>query len=202
MHCAEQKRELRSTALIWAVLACALYLLVSNLWPPVRGLIAQALEQRFARTSNIQLDNVAGIIALGGSHDRIVEAVRLAHQYPKTKLVITGAPAEDEAYALAQGFSNDRLIIEPNAKTTFENAVYSRRMLAPGRNTTWLIVTSAIHMPRAIGAFREAGFTVESWPVFDESSANLSSSRSTMHEVFGLLGYWFLRRIDSPFPAA
>jgi uncharacterized SAM-binding protein YcdF (DUF218 family) len=200
MHCAERKRC--TTALVGAALVCAVFALASNLWAPVRALITQALEQRFARASDIQSDKVAGIIALGGSHDRIVEAVRLAHEYPKTKLVITGAPPEDEAYALAQGFSNDRLIIEPNATSTFENAVYSRRLLAPDRNKTWLIVTSAIHMPRAIGAFREAGFSVEPWPVFDQSGNGRSSSRPTMHEVFGLLGYWVLGRIDSLFPAA
>ena len=126
----------------------------------------------------------------------MVEAAHLASEYAEAKLVITGASPQDEALRAGTGFGHGRLVIEPKAKTTFENAIYSRQLVAPNRNEKWLIVTSAIHMPRAIGAFREAGFSVLPWPVADRSD-----NRTTLHEVFGLLGYWLLGRIDSPFPA-
>ena len=140
-------------------------------------------------------------IALGGSHERVVEAVRLAKQYPDAKLVVTGASPQDQAYAQAQGLTEGRLVIEPHAKTTYENALFSRQMLAPDRHEKWLIVTSAIHMPRAVGAFRGAGFSVVPWPVFDQPVIDTEVTPMTLHEVFGLLYYWLLGRIDSLFPA-
>ena len=76
-------------------------------------------------------DAVTGIIALGGSHERIVEAARLAKQYPRC---VTGASPIDQSYAQAQGLTEGRLVIEPQAKTTYENALFSCQMLAPDRN--------------------------------------------------------------------
>ena len=169
-----------------------------NLWNKTRAFLTLKLQSRFARTT--PSDAVTGIIALGGSHARVVEAVRLAKLYPDAKLVVTGESPEDRAYAQAE-VTDGRLVIEPNAKTTYENAHFSRQLLQPDQRQSWLIVTSAIHMPRAVGAFREAGFSVLPWPVFDQPSIDAAATRVTLHEVFGLLDYWVLGRIDSLFPA-
>jgi uncharacterized SAM-binding protein YcdF (DUF218 family) len=37
--------------------------------------------------------------------------------------------------------------------------------MQPKPGERWLLVTSAAHMPRAIGCFRRAGFAVEACPV-------------------------------------
>jgi uncharacterized SAM-binding protein YcdF (DUF218 family) len=191
-------------AVLPAVLACAGLSLATGLYHASCAFLTAALEDRFTRPTDVSLDDVNGFIALGGSHDRIVEAVRLARQYPNAKLIVTGAPPEDVAYAQSQGFAKDRLLIEPQAKTTFENALFSRQLLAPDGRQKWLIVTSAVHMPRAVGSFREAGFSALPWPVFEQQTGTVNTvetSRATLHEVFGLLEYWFLGRIGSPFPA-
>ncbi len=191
-------------AVLAAILACAGLSLATELYHASCAFLTAMLQDRFARVSDASLDDVNGFIALGGSHDRIVEAVRLARQYPNAKLVVTGAPAEDVAYVQSQGFAKDRLLIEPRAKTTFENALFSRQLLAPDGRQKWLIVTSAVHMPRAVGSFREAGFSVLPWPVFEQQTGTvgtIQTSRATLHEVFGLLEYWVLGRIGSPFPA-
>jgi len=104
------------------------------------------------------------------------------------------------AYTPARGFTKGRLLIEPQAKTTIENALVSRQMLAPEREK-WPIVTSAVHIPRAVGAFREVGVLVLPWPVFDQQTGTAEAGRKTLHEVFGLLENWILGRTSSPLPA-
>jgi uncharacterized SAM-binding protein YcdF (DUF218 family) len=63
------------------------------------------------------------------------------------------------------GVSKDRIIVERRARNTVENATFTKQLVAPERGERWLLVTSAAHMPRAIGVFREAGFPVEAYPV-------------------------------------
>ena len=66
-----------------------------------------------------------------------------------------------------------------------------------------MLITSAYHMPRAIGAFRQAGFDVEAWPVdyrtrgeadlarpFDKVSEGLRRVDVASREWVGLLAYW------------
>jgi uncharacterized SAM-binding protein YcdF (DUF218 family) len=43
--------------------------------------------------------------------------------------------------------------------------MYSAALLKPKSRERWLLVTSAMHMPRAVGCFLVAGFQVESCPV-------------------------------------
>jgi uncharacterized SAM-binding protein YcdF (DUF218 family) len=68
----------------------------------------------------------------------------------------------------------------------------------PGQS--WVLVTSALHMPRAIGAFQAVGFPVHPWPVIDTPAGGKPLSDRVWHEVLGLLGYWALGRSASPYP--
>jgi uncharacterized SAM-binding protein YcdF (DUF218 family) len=188
-------------AIVVAGLLCALVSIAGCIWRSACGVLQIELEHRFARRPPAATDGIAGIIVLGGEHQRVVEAVRLARELPKTKLIVTGASPGDEAYARSQGFAGDRLVIEPYARTTFQNAIFTRKILLPKDSQKWLVVTSAIHMPRAVGAFREAGFSVVPWPVFDQPPAGSGAAATTLHEAFGLLGYWLLGWSDSLFPS-
>jgi uncharacterized SAM-binding protein YcdF (DUF218 family) len=58
-----------------------------------------------------------------------------------------------------------RIVFERNSRNTWENAVDARALAAPQPGETWLLVTSAFHMPRAVGCFRRAGWTVTPFPV-------------------------------------
>ena len=51
------------------------------------------------------------------------------------------------------------------SRNTVENALFSKEIAQPKPGERWLLVTSAYHLPRAIGVFRKAGFAVEAYPV-------------------------------------
>ena len=58
-----------------------------------------------------------------------------------------------------------RVILENRSRNTHENAAFTAALVHPKPGERWLLVTSAWHMPRAVGCFRQAGFTVEAFPV-------------------------------------
>jgi uncharacterized SAM-binding protein YcdF (DUF218 family) len=87
-------------------------------------------------------------------------------------------------------------------------------IVAPKPNERWLLVTSAYHMPRAVGVFRKAEFPVEAYPVdwrtrgsqdlwrpFDRASDGLRRTDVAVREWTGLLIYWLTGRSSALFPA-
>src|SRR5690606_34882032 len=107
--------------------------------------------------------------------ERVTETVLLARKLPEAKVVFTGGAAslllsgESAAPAVASfleaaGIAPDRIVLERVSRNTYENAILVRELLEPRPGDTWLLVTSAWHMPRAVGAFRQAGFDVVPWP--------------------------------------
>jgi uncharacterized SAM-binding protein YcdF (DUF218 family) len=167
--------------------------------------------------------------ALNEAAERLVEAAILTRRFPGAKIAFSGGDAGvlykagseaegAESLLAALGVPRDRLILEAKSRDTYENAVLLKEELAkqselgPGRR--WLLVTSAYHMPRAIGAFRQAGFDVEAWPVdyrtrgradlirpFDKVSEGLRRVDVASREWAGLLAYRLTGRSDALFPA-
>lgn len=185
---------------------------------------------------------LAGIIVLGGAIDADVSAARdniefltgaeriiavsaLARRFPQTRIVFSGGssrllsagvPEAEMADRLLKDFGVDasRITLESRSRTTDENARFSRDLLMPKADERWLLVTSAFHMPRAVGAFRSAGFAVEAYPVdwrtrgwgdamqpFERLSAGLGRSDVGMREWIGLAVYWLMGRSSALFPA-
>lgn len=64
----------------------------------------------------------------------------------------------------------------------------------------WILATSAIHMPRAIGVFSAIAFEVEPWPVFDTTGPAESVASAVQHEILGLIAYRALGRTNALFP--
>lgn len=172
------------------VIAAAVFFVIGGLGPLSSWMILP-LEDRFPRT--VLGDRpVDGIIILGGSEDsrvaagrgahalnesaeRMTEAAALARRYPNAKVVFTGGSIEilreptvgaDAAGVVLRdlGVGSDRLILERKARNTAENAVLAKQLADPKPGERWLLVTSAWHMPRAMGLFRKAGFDVQAWP--------------------------------------
>lgn len=120
--------------------------------------------------------NSIGQIALNGRGERITAFVALAKRYPTAKLVYSGGAGLfiEEAKSEAEhakpllidlGVAESRLILETRSRDTHENAAFTRDLVKPSAGETWLLVTSAAHMPRAMGAFRHAGWTIVAYPV-------------------------------------
>ena len=81
--------------------------------------------------------------------------------------------------------------MERRSRNTLENAEFSRDLVSPKPGERWLLISSAFHMPRSVGLFRKAGFTVEPFPV-DWRMGDLRDLAS-----FSLLGAEGLSRTDT-----
>jgi uncharacterized SAM-binding protein YcdF (DUF218 family) len=154
---------------------------------PLSDWITRPLENRFPRPDPMPR-HVDGIILLGGgiatgpsvqhgvpqlnlAGDRVTTFVALARQYPDARLVFSGGNADPfvkktpEA-AVARSFFREmgldaaRIVYEPDSRNTHENALFSYRLVHPRRGETWLMVTSACDLPRAVGSFRGVGWHV------------------------------------------
>jgi uncharacterized SAM-binding protein YcdF (DUF218 family) len=160
------------------------------------------LEQRFQRPDIGNGEGFTGVIALGGSPERVREAARLARLHSHVMVIVTGEGNRADVMSLiGTGIGADRIIVEEAARNTYENAVFSSQIIgtkSPGR---WLLVTSASHMPRAIGTFRKSGLDVYPWPIF-EKHEGFPVKLVVRHEYIGLLAYWLLGRSNSLFPSA
>ena len=63
------------------------------------------------------------------------------------------------------GVPAEAIIVEPRSRNTRENAIASARIVAEHRFRTLVLVTSAAHVPRALGCFRAAGLSPDVLPV-------------------------------------
>ena len=111
------------------------------------------------------------------------------------------------------GIAPGRILAEDRARNTEENARFSLELAKPQPGATWLLVTSAAHMPRSVGLFRKAGFDVIPWPTdyftadapvpsLDLGSAveNIEIMNAALREWAGLTAYYLTGKIDEWFP--
>ena len=119
---------------------------------------------------------------------------------------VYGGTRPAEATLMQQVLQNEFLAVvhwvETDSRTTYENAIYSKKMLAKEGISNIILVTHAMHMPRALEAFEKAGFTVTPAPLgYDTASGSptflsflpsiysLVNIHDLMHEVVGRLWY-------------
>lgn len=160
---------------------------------PIGEWLLSPLEEHIARPMVLP-EHADGIVVLGGAVDarltetrgelhlrdsgeRIVAGLQLARRYPNARILFSGGipgllagrSAHQARWLSAllhdAGISPDRVIYEDNSRNTFENAVFGKRAVDPEPAETWLLVTSASHMPRALGCFRNVGWAVVPYPV-------------------------------------
>lgn len=207
---------------------------------PAANLLIVPLEERFQKPD--RLVGYDGVIILGGAVDTIVTsargdtalttsaerltiAARLARQLPDAVIVHTGGsglivPAQvSESEGAARifqdfGISDQRVLLEDASRNTFENAVLTKEIVKPRPGQTWLLVTSAYHMPRAMGVFEAAGWDgVSPYPVdyrtrgaddralgFAGVSQGLRRFDVAFREWVGLVVYWASGRSSALFP--
>jgi len=112
-----------------------------------------------------------GRAELDESSDRIFEAARLYHAGKAPRLHIAGGrldwganlgPETPDIEGILHDLSvpSEVLVRDNVSRNTYENATVAKRMLEPLGVKRILLVTSALHMPRAAGLFRRQGFEV------------------------------------------
>jgi len=224
-----------------AAMLAALLVLAVSAWTSLGALMLNPLEERFARPASLPA-HIDGIVVLGGGFegainlarggyelnsggDRFVETAVLARRFPNAKVLVSGGSGAlvlegegdaDTAPRLleALGVARDRLILENRSRNTEENARFSYEMARPRPGETWLLVTSAFHMPRSMGLFRKAKFAVIPWPsdyrtsgeegvgLFRDNAADsLQNTTMAIREWIGLVAYYLSGRIDALVPA-
>jgi uncharacterized SAM-binding protein YcdF (DUF218 family) len=108
--------------------------------------------------------------------ERIIEGARLVKQGRARWLVISGGsgdpflPEASEAEFLAAfarqfGVDPGAILLEKGSRTTHENAVETARLLRDRGLLKFFLVTTAAHLPRAVGCFRQAGLDPIPFPV-------------------------------------
>lgn len=162
-------------------------------------------------------------LALNGNAERMVAFAALARRYPEAKLVFTGGsgnlmrPDEREGdwvgpFLDAAGIARGRVIVERDSRNTDDNARMSKALAQPRAGETWVLVTSARHMPRSFGIFRKHGWPVIPYPVDYRTTRvvgwslgfslarGLAALDSAAYEWFGLAYYRLSGRIDDWLP--
>jgi len=187
------------------------------------------LEQRYPYYPPDSLPAAQAIVVLGGStasnrpnwfepYDkhttvtRIDTAAQLYHAHRAPLIIVSGAALDgtvSEAQIMAnnlrqQGVPTDAIIQEAESLTTYENALYTARILKEKGLDRVLVVTSALHMPRAMGVFRKQQIDAlaassppqiivpedTTFSFWQPNAHVLSASRSVVKEYVGMLVYW------------
>ena len=117
-----------------------------------------------------------GRLSLNAAGERIAAAAALAQRYPGAHLIVTGSFADAFAHDLRATPTDASLFYGPHfagraitylgeARSTYEDALLALGAADPRQGETWLLVTSAWHMPRALGTFRALGWRLTPVPV-------------------------------------
>ncbi len=217
------------------IIALVLFALPALL--PLNALLARPLENAYPPVPLPR--TLTGILVLGGAEmpktsvargqlslrdgaERVLAGLELARRYPEARLAFSGVTASlydsrSEAHVTRDlfrtfGLAQARLVIEAKSRNTEENVRFSRALIDPQPGDTWVVVTSAIHMPRTLGLFAKANWPVLPYPVDYQTNGTLTLTptlrfaeslytlEGTLREWIGLLSYRLLGRTDALFP--
>jgi uncharacterized SAM-binding protein YcdF (DUF218 family) len=144
---------------------------------------------------------------------RLDEAWRLYKIQPKPIIVSGGhvnpfTPDHDENkiacdYLIRWGVPRHHVFGEAKSRDTFESAVETGKLLEQKGWKRYLLVTSALHMPRSMLAFSSEApepipapgdFTLREWQLspldFAPTASAARAIASTLHEYIGLANYY------------
>jgi len=222
------------------IVVVAVLLLAIAGWSPLGNALILPLEQRFppwtasgAPPTGIMVLGGAiipglsvqrGTVELNETAERITTMVELARRFPQARIVFVGGNGSLASHAPSEavlarplleslGIAAQRIETEEASRDTYENAAFAKALLRPAPGERWLLITSAYHMPRAVGCFRKVGFEVEPYPVDWRTAgwralfAPLRTPASGLvridvatREWVGLLVYWLTGRSSALFP--
>jgi len=192
----------------------------------VSDLFIRPLEQKYPPITDFQaIKGVKWIVVLGGGSTvdpalplstylsgtslvRLSEGIRIHNRLPKTKLIMTGRSGFDGITPVAEVMANtarewgvnpDDIIIEAEATDTKDHPIYVKKIVGSDR---FILVTSATHMPRAMGLFRKNGMDPIPAPTdyqimereggltpgdFFPNAGSLEKAGQAIHEYLGIV---------------
>lgn len=196
--------------------------------PFIPNILVKNLENRYEVLTASSLNNISkhkNILILGGGHrndlrfpandklsysalSRLVEGIRIKNLVPGSTLITSGTEKKgdlSQAEVLAQtavlmGVDSLQIAMQKNPTTTREEA--SEYKKNHNDSAELVLVTSAIHMPRAMYLFRKAGLQPIAAPTdhlikrsnhadpwsWVPASTNIYKWESSIHEYVGL--FW------------
>jgi uncharacterized SAM-binding protein YcdF (DUF218 family) len=176
----------------------AIVVLSGGLWPPTpkqpRALPGEETMYRCLAAADLYRGRPCLVVVSGGTVERRDNEPPLAHVMSDF-LVQLGVDADD-------------MVLEDRSRTTYENALESQRMLQRLGRRRVVLVTDALHMPRAAACFRRVGLEVTEAPChfitgkfdwklgsFLPSAGAARGDERVLHEWLGIAWYWLKGRI-------
>lgn len=223
------------------LLVGTMFLILFTTFVPTEKWLRTYLETRFQPIKNLP-QQVTGIIVLGGSEsakltqywqqpilreaaERHIAFIKLARHYPQAKLLFLGGSGSltEQQYKETDvarmvyrdvGIDLKRIIFDARPRNTYEAAVYGKDSGKPQKGDLWIVITSAAHIPRTVGVFRRAGWSVLPYPVdfrtipgwmnefkFRPFQGIISLSK-ILREYVGLLFYYLTDKSSTLLPSA
>lgn len=170
-----------------------------------------------------------GQVQTNEAAERLLAWQALARRYPQAKLVFTGGNGSlrgsHDAHAYKESSSIPALMhqlglaersvqLESESRNTWENVQMSHALLSPAPDEHWLLVTSAAHMPRAVGIFCTYDWPVQPYPVDFRAdrkrllrvelafAEHLLSLRNASREWVGLIAYYLTGKTTELLPSS
>lgn len=163
-------------------------------------------------------------LVLQSTIERLFSFAALVEVHPEATLVYSGSSGslttqEFKEADLARtalkrlGMNTDKVIFESQSRNTFENIQLIKALISPKEGEVWVLVTSAQHMPRAMGIARAESWQMIPYPVdynFPKQmemsiSLNFASGAGNLYvglyEFIGLAMYKLTGKIDEFYPA-
>lgn len=228
---AHRRRESR-----WAlqILLVSLFMLVVLSIPAVSYLTFLTLEARSSPLAEVPAGTEAIVVLSGGlwpptpkepralpGEDTIYRCLATVELYRSRPclVVVSGGITEPSGdapplafvmsdFLVQLGVNADDIVLEDRSRTTYENAVESKQILQQLGRRRVVLVTEALHMPRAATCFRRVGLEVTEAPChfitgrfewaidsFLPSPGAARGEERVVHEWLGILWYWLKDKI-------
>ncbi|MCM3759107.1 YdcF family protein [Sporosarcina aquimarina] len=128
---------------------------------------------------------------------RLEAALSYAESHPNVTLVLSGGQGHDEGiseaqamvnYLSAQGFPENRMIIEDQSTSTYENLVNTKKLL-PQSITGVTLITSDYHLARAGYLAEKVGYE---WDAIPAKTPKVVEAKVRFRERLALLKTWIV----------
>jgi len=203
-----------------------LFLSVSFIWlflisySPFSNALIKPLENEYKAYLDID-SSIEYILVLGSGHNtnkeisphsqlsssalmRLTEGIRIFKKLDNGKLIVSGYSGKNDItphaiiskeVAISMGIDEKDILTQEEAKDTYEEAQYVKKFVG---DKTFILVTSAYHMPRAMKLFKQNGlnpiaaptdFLQENPSVYtrEPNATELRKTQLAMHEYIGTI---------------